>query len=78
MTNAVIRLKGKTHNETNYVISIFIDGEGKISHTEVCGKPCRAVKETIDNLGAIKSSNVNGICDAIRLKMATHNEYVKG
>lgn len=72
----IIGLHGKAYNGTPYTVNIVITNN-KIEEMILCGKPCKSVKDIVNDFANLQAKNAENVINTIKLKMLQHNEYVQ-
>lgn len=75
MANA-IKLIGRSYNKVPYLISILHDESNKVTTIVMSGKPCKAVKDIVDDFKNLRNSNAENVANNVTLAMMNHNEFV--
>ncbi len=76
MEKHFIGLHGKAYNGTPYTINVHVY-EGKIQTITLCGKPCKSVKDIVEDFSNMQGVTAENVLNTIRLAMIQHNEYVQ-
>lgn len=76
MNDGIIGLHGKSYNGTPYAVNIQVDG-GKVKTIVLSGRPCKPVKDIVEDFTNMNANAAENVINTIRLKMLQHNEYVQ-
>ena len=69
-----VRLQGKNGIGYPYIISIQVEDD-KIKTLVMTGKPCKPVRDIVEDFQKTKDAFAQDVINSIKLTMATHNEY---
>ena len=76
MVDGVVGLHGKAYNGTPYTVNVQVLC-GKVKTIILCGRPCKPVKDIVEDFANMNASIAENVVDSIKITMLQHNEYVQ-